>query len=449
MKWVGRHPGFALVPGAALAGVIAAGPVTAGSVAAGIAAGAVTWYRGHPRSWDSVVAPRMRSAHRRWLTKTYRGKHWAKIMTMLDLTKLDPDTKEKLVPRVRRIVSHSPSTETIYVDMLMGQTPGTWTDAAEALGHALRVQRVAVEETEPLRVALRVQRTEPFQQMIIPPEVPTSSDVVDVSDLYLGETEYGTEWRAPLRGQHWFISGATGSGKGSIVWGPITQLAPLIRDGLARLWLVDPKGTELKAAAPVAYRYAAGDEQSRLLIAEFWDAIEKRKSILADQGLRTATLSRETPLDVLVIDEMAAVLAYGGEPRELRATQRILGLILTQARALNGSVIGAVQEPTKEVVPLRDLFTQRVILRTTSSAHVDMVLGEDMRLRGGLADQIPNLPDTAGIGFVVRERSRTPLRVRAAYTSDGDIAEFVKVAGWPHTELGATTTITEEVSEDV
>ena len=53
------------------------------------------------------------------------------------------------------------------------------------------------------------------------------------------------------------------------------------------------------------------------------------------------------------------------------------------------------------------------------------MLGEDARLRGALADEIPNVPDTAGIGYVVRPRTRTPMRVRAAYVDDREIDQLV------------------------
>ncbi len=74
---------------------------------------------------------------------------------------------------------------------------------------------------------------------------------------------------------------------------------------------------------------------------------------------------------------------------------------------------------------MRELFTVRVCLRVTSASHVDMTLGEGTRLRGALADEIPNVPETAGIGYVVRQRTRTPLRVRSAYVSDAEVTELV------------------------
>jgi len=80
-------------------------------------------------------------------------------------------------------------------------------------------------------------------------------------------------------------------------------------------------------------------------------------------------------------------------------------------------------------VPVRDLFTIRICLRVTSAAHVDMVLGDTARLRGALADEIPNAQETAGIGYVIRQRSRVPMRVRAAYVDEAETAELVTFIG--------------------
>ncbi|WP_420118587.1 cell division protein FtsK [Micromonospora sp.] len=341
------------------------------------------------------------------------------------------------VPRIIRIRSHSPSTETVYVRLLLGQTPKMWEEAAEALAVALGAERVGVERVRPQVIALVVQRSEPFTQPIIPPDLLGDSDAVDLSRVYLGETEHGTDWVAPLLGQHWLVGGASGSGKNSVTSMALRACAPLIRDGLVRLHVVNPKGTELNALQPVSYRYAETDADIVEVIQGFWATMQGRKRTLAEQGRRTFTMSRETPLDVLVLDELGAVTGYGDRSLT-KGAQAVLPLILSQARALGGSVVGALQEPTKDVIPQRDLFSLRVCLRTTSAGHVDMVLGEDMRRRGALADEIPNVPESAGIGFVVKQRSRTPVRVRAAYCDDSDIAELVRVAGWPVSELATT-----------
>jgi len=431
--WAARHPGFVAVPAALTAGVVEA-PVVTGGVVAGVLAAGVGWYRGHPESWDRVAAPRLRALRRRWLSRTYLGPWWQRVMEACNLITVHRVTGAISVPRIIRIRSHSPSTETVYVRLLLGQTPKQWEEAAEALAAALRAERVGVERVRPQVIALVVQRSEPFTEVIVPPEIPADAEAVDLSRVYLGETEHGTDWCAPLVGQHWLIAGATGSGKNSVTWMALRACAPLIRDGLVRLHVVNPKGTELNALRPVCYRYAESDGDIVEVIQGFWETMQARKRVLAEQGRRTFVMSRETPLDVLVVDELGAVTGYGDRSLT-RGAQAALPLILSQARALGGSVIGALQEPTKDVIPQRDLFSLRVCLRVTSAAHVDMVLGEDMRRRGALADEIPNDTSTAGIGFVVRQRSRTPMRVRAAYCDDSDIAELVRVAGWPVSEL--------------
>src|SRR6185312_10817163 len=103
-----------------------------------------------------------------------------------------------------------------------------------------------------------------------------------------------------------------------------------------------------------------------------------------------------------------------------------LAVILTQGRATCSRVVGLVQEPTKDTVPVRDLFTLRIALRLTTASQVDMVLGESARLRGALADEIPAVPETAGIGYVVRQKSRVPMRFRAAFVDDSELNELVK-----------------------
>ncbi len=432
--WAARHPGFVAAPAAVATAVAQLGPVTAGGVAAGALAAGVGWYRGHPDSWSTLAAPRLRAVRRRWLSRAYLGPWWGRVTEACNLVTVHRVTGAVNVPRIIRVRSHSPSTETVYVRLLLGQTPKQWEEAADALAVALNAERVGIERVRAQVIALIVQRSEPFTQVIVPPDLPGDADAVSLANVYLGETEHGTDWIAPLIGQHWLVGGATGSGKNSVTWMALRACAPLIRDGLVRVHVVNPKGTELNALRPVSYRYAETDGDIVEVVQEYWATMQARKKVLAEQGRRTFELSRETPLDLLVIDELGAVTGYGDRSLT-KGVQAVLPLILSQARALGGSVIGALQEPTKDVIPQRDLFSLRMCLRTTSAGHVEMVLGDDMRRRGALADEIPNHPSTAGIGFVVKQRSRTPMRVRAAYCDDSDIRELVRVAGWPHTEL--------------
>ena len=72
---------------------------------------------------------------------------------------------------------------------------------------------------------------------------------------------------------------------------------------------------------------------------------------------------------MLIVDEIASLTAYIGD-RKLRAdVEQLVGLLLSQGRAVGVSVIAAVQDPSKDVLPIRQLFSIRVGLRMTESNH--------------------------------------------------------------------------------
>ena len=52
---------------------------------------------------------------------------------------------------------------------------------------------------------------------------------------------------------------------------------------------------------------------------------------------------------------------------------------MTQGRAARFSVMGYIQEPSKDILDVRDLFTTRVCLGVTTASHVDMALGDGAR----------------------------------------------------------------------
>jgi S-DNA-T family DNA segregation ATPase FtsK/SpoIIIE len=146
---------------------------------------------------------------------------------------------------------------------------------------------------------------------------------------------------------------------------------------------------------------------------------------MRSEGLRDCPISYDTPYELLIVDELAMLTAYG-DGRSVREALRLLAAIMTQGRAAAHSVIAYVQEPSKDVVDVRELFTLRICLGVTAASHVDMALGEGARDRGALADQIPGDPEHAGIGFVIDPVTRLPVRFRAGWTADEDIDELVK-----------------------
>jgi DNA segregation ATPase FtsK/SpoIIIE, S-DNA-T family len=173
------------------------------------------------------------------------------------------------------------------------------------------------------------------------------------------------------------------------------------------------------------HRWAANVPDALKVLTEFRDDMCRRQAALKAQGDRKAPgICREMPLELLMIDELAMLSAYA-DRAEIREAMALLGEIQTQGRAAQFNVAAFVQEPTKDIVDTRDLFTVRVCLAVTSERHVDMVLGDGARDRGALADHIPLDEDHAGCGYVIEARSRRPRRFRLGYVTDAEIDELV------------------------
>ncbi len=105
-----------------------------------------------------------------------------------------------------------------------------------------------------------------------------------------------------------------------------------------------------------------------------------------------------------------------------KRAEAAIATLTSQGRSVGVCVFGALQDPRKEVINLRNLFPTRIALRLDESEQVDMVLGDGARDRGAVADQISPLPEVgAGVGYVRLETVPEPVRVRAAYVTDADI----------------------------
>jgi S-DNA-T family DNA segregation ATPase FtsK/SpoIIIE len=132
--------------------------------------------------------------------------------------------------------------------------------------------------------------------------------------------------------------------------------------------------------------------------------------------------STAEPLIVLVVDELAALTAWTIDREAKRRIGAALGLLLSQGRAAGVVVLGAVQDPRKEVLTVRDLFPTRIALRLSEADQVNLVLGPGARNRGALCDQIPDtLP---GIGYVALDGIAEPVRVRFSHITDHHIAQL-------------------------
>ncbi len=146
-------------------------------------------------------------------------------------------------------------------------------------------------------------------------------------------------------------------------------------------------------------------------------AMQARAERLAGRS-RTHAPTVAEPFLLIVICELAALTALC-ERKTAARVEKALGQLLTMGRAPGCAVIASLQDPGKDVIRWRNLFTYRIALRLMEAVEVDMVLGDGARDRGALADQLD--PARPGVGFMRLDGRPDPLRVRAAYCTDDDI----------------------------
>ncbi|MFE0022351.1 FtsK/SpoIIIE domain-containing protein [Amycolatopsis sp. NPDC059021] len=323
------------------------------------------------------------------------------------------------VPKVLGVRSGA-SWDEVRVELVAGQKPEDFDDAARALASARKVTRCQVRELEPNVVSLDFMRRDllasPVSCPTLPDLVAVDGTGVDLRHVFAGRTEYGKPWAVPLvgAGAHCLVAGATGAGKGSVMWCPLVASASAIRAGVVRVSGIDPKGMELAYGRGIFARYAVSGKDTLTLLDALLEELERRKAEFAGK-VREVPISREWPLELLEFDEIGALTRYTTRQVREQIVEKV-AILNTQGRALGFTVRGYVQEPTKDTVPVRELFPRRVCLRVTSKTHVGMVLGDGAYERGAWANRIPE--SAAGTGYVWGEGIREPLRVRAGWVPD-------------------------------
>jgi DNA segregation ATPase FtsK/SpoIIIE, S-DNA-T family len=323
-------------------------------------------------------------------------------------------------PRVLGVRSGG-SWDEVRVRLIPGQKPEDFDDATRALASARGVARCQVRELTPNVVSIDFQRRNLLASAVACPDlaelVQVPGTAVDLRRVWSGRTEYGQDWHVPLAGGHTLIAGVTGAGKGSVMWCPLVSIAPAIRDGLVRVSGIDPKGMELAYGRRIFHRYAVTGTDALTVLDELVGAMDVRKARFAGQ-VRSVPISREHPLELLEFDEIAALTKYTDRKTREAITERV-ALLTTQGRALGFTVRGYVQEPTKDTVPVRELFPRRICLRVSATSHVGMVLGDQAYDRGAWANRITEAEP--GVGYVFGEGLREPLRIRAGWVPDETI----------------------------
>jgi len=395
-------------------GVMASAVVVGGGPGVLACAWATRW----PTSYERLVAGPARRMG--WRRRIWFG--WKQVCEDCGLTERKQTTKrgrdgktetvvKVIAPRLRWLRARGHSV-TLTIEARPGQTVDELEERAAKVAATFRAityrcwadtSRAAV-----LMVELVMHDVLTTATTATAPEVPRA--VVDW--VHLGRTQAGKPWRLMVRGWHTLIVGATGAGKGSVLWGICCGLAPAVRVDMVRLWGIDLKrGVELAMGEGLFSARAYKPADAVRVLKALMKVIDERGARMAGQTrLHVPTVG--DPLHVLVIDELAALTAYA-DPEIRREAAALLSEILTQGRALGVVVIACVQDPRKQVVDMRGLFSQCIALRLRTADETDCVL--DGFAKVAPAHRIaPSMPGTA---WLVEDNGAVD-RVRADFWPD-------------------------------
>jgi DNA segregation ATPase FtsK/SpoIIIE, S-DNA-T family len=384
------------------------------AVTGALIASAVTWRLAWPASWSRLVAAPMRSRYRRWQYL----RSWPAVMTVSRLAIVYQG--HVLVPQLGRV--HATGyVDQLHVRLVRGQSPADFAARTDNLAHGFGAITCRIRKAQSGTVIVELVRRDVLAAII--PALPVPAHV-DLRAVPVGRREDGSPWTIRLQGSHVLLGGSTGAGKASVLWAVIRGILPLMAAGLVQIFGADPKLMELAYGRALFDRYGRYESGPAAIVDMLEDQVadmQARAGSLAGRH-RVHRLTREHPFRVVFVDEVAFLTAYQPDKKLRDRALAAIATLTTQGRAVGYCVVGALQDPRKDVLTIRNLFPDRIAMRLDEPDQVDMMLGDGSRDRGALADQISTDPDTgAGIAYVRLEAEPDPVRVRAAWVSDSDI----------------------------
>lgn len=401
----------------------------------GLIVAPAVWAVAHHESFRQVGVATVRDC---WRRHTIYQQGWHEALVHCGLMKRYETTSK--VPKLLGLRG-TEFFDHVTIKLLPGQTKKLVSDAAPALASTFgadlcRVHKIQRRKYQRgTRIRIDFQRKDALRDVIPPFPIPID-EPVDFEAVPVGRTEYGWTWFVQLLGTHILIGGATGAGKASVLWSIIRGIAPAVRDGLVELWGMDPKnGVELIHGRDMFTRYAGeGTDIPHMaeMLRELVKVMEERSERMAQTRKRKHEPTLADPLILAFIDEMGDLTTY--EDKKVR--DQIIGdmaKLLRRARAVGITLIMILQDPRKEAIPFRSLIPHGIGLRLKDLYEVDAVLGPGAYVAGANCPEIPGKPepgqpiDGRGVAYVTQLGETTPMRVRASFVEDADIAEMAKV----------------------
>lgn len=380
-----------------------------------------TWKAAHPATFAATVGAWTRTWWRKWWI--YR-RTWVEAMTRCDLVVQGGKGKrEVFLPKLRAVRS-TPHWDHLTIEMQIGQAPGAFFRVEDELRLAFKGERSVLRPGKPRLLHLSLMHRDPLLEAVPATGIPPSAEAINWKAVPVGLDEFGEPYCVSLLGGHTSVAGSTGAGKASLEWNVLRGIAPAIPAGLVRPVLIDPKRKELVRLKHLvaAGDYAATPEDVRDLLRRLVDEMDAANEADGAAGERDFQPRPGRPLTLILIDELAPLL-HLWERRIRNDIEDSLGLLLTQGRAAGFIVLGAIQEPTKDVFRCRDLFTRRIALRLPTESHTEAALIEKAVDYGALCHEISE--STPGVLFSLQDGARRSVRARFGYVDDHALDELV------------------------
>jgi S-DNA-T family DNA segregation ATPase FtsK/SpoIIIE len=388
---------------------------------AALGVGCGLWAWQHPDSFTRTVVRQLRSEWRRMVVYAWA---WRRVMLFTELTKRTGHGLHRVhYPRIRRVRADG-WRDRVSVKLLHGQCAGTYAAHAEELANSFGARSCRVRVDKPRRIWLDLIHADPLAQPVRVPALADPGAGVDLVRVLIGRTETGRPWVLRLADRHVLVAGVSDAGKSSVMWAVLRALAPWIRCGLVQVFGIDPKGGMELGRAPGLFQklVCTNGMEAVDLLEHVTTLTRQRAAALRAQRTRKWTPASGQPFVLLIVDELADVIAYQPDNALRKRANVALQSILSQGRAPGVCVIGQLQDPRKAIIDFRHLFPVKIAMRLDEPEQVDMVLGDGVRQRGATAHEISE--DTPGVAWAKLDGRRDPQRARAFHTIDADLDEL-------------------------
>jgi hypothetical protein len=310
---------------------------------------------------------------------------------------------------------------------------------------AVREVRVVRDPASARHARVMVLRRDPLAD---PTPIPWPLVNADRCSLWapipVGEDEDGNQVEILLPERNLLLGAEPGGGKSTVAQ---LLIAAAALDASAKLVLFDPKLVELSVWQGCCDRLVGPNVEEAIevlkqLIAELDD---RYLTLLANRARKVAP-GDGLPLYLVVIEELA-YFTNGPDRKASAAFSVLLRDFVARGRAAGMVTVATTQKPSADVVPtfLRDLFGFRWALRCSTPEASDTILGRGWASQGYSAATID--PTARGVGLLLQEGG-VPVRLRACWLDDLDLAELARRAEGLRATTRAATAATLRLVED-